>query len=421
MLRLKRRARAQVILFREGTWNLRWIITSCALALAGFIGLLTQVPVWVQIALGLISVTLVAMDIYNHRAESRRTHFQPRPTDDFTKVINSYTDNKEFIVRSFRAGTLIIDKSISDALLTDTFVSSSEESAYIIPYEFRSLGNLYRRTRVVRNPNAYNDPVLGFSSLSTTGPTPILKTVEAFYWDHLATDQLAMVDTRVGKEFQDNLGRSLFITRDDELRDLSSSWILNTIGVSVLAITTDGQFVVVTQSANNDGSVGLYAPTGSGSLEPQDYRGAYDLPASKLFENGAMREAAEESAIDSNEVDAVLSLGFGRWLEKAAKPEAFFIAFLNVDSHAVRRKRIPAADRPYTSLSEPRRFQLEDPRQWSSHAAPDMVDAEVARSLSMPLEACLSLLAEAVESGDEEICRLLGPRLKTTLVPLNYS
>lgn len=410
-----------MILFREGTWNLRWIIISCALALAGFVGLLTQVPVWVQLGLGLISVTLVVMDVYKHRIESERTHFQPRTTDCFAEVIESYENDERYEARPFRAGTLIIDKSISDSLRTDTFMASSEKSAFIIRHEFRSLGKLYRRSRVRRNPNAYNDPVLGIASLSTTGQVPAIKTVEAFYWDHLATDQLAMVDTRVNGVLQDNLGRSLFIDRANKLRDLSSSWILNTIGVSVLAITSDGRFVVVMQSANNDGSVGLYAPTGSGSLEPQDYRSSLDLQANQLFANGAMREAAEESAIMEEEVDSVLSLGFGRWLEKAAKPEAFFVAFLNIDSHDVRRKKIPAADRPYTSLSEPRRFDLENPRQWRRNAAQDMVDAETARSMSLPLEACLSLLAEAVERGDEEICRQLGPRLKTTLWPLNHS
>lgn len=413
MLRLKRRARAQLLLLREGSWHLRWILISCTLALAGFAGLSTNVPQWVQITLGLISVALVVIDIRNHRAETRMTKFQPRTTEDFNSVIELLEGNPRCSVYNFRHGTLVLDTLVSEALNTEEFAAKTSKTAYTIPLQIRTMGNRYRRSRVQGNPNAYNEPVLGLASISTTGPAPAMNTIEAYYWDHLATDQLAMVDVTFDDVPQTDLGRLLFVDRHGSLRDFASSWLLNAIGVSVLAITTDGHFVVVMQSSNNDSAQGLYAPTGSGSLEPQDFDGQISLSASQLLANGALREAAEESAIAAEEVGAVFPLGFGRWLQKAAKPEAFFVAFLNIDSHAIKLKRIPNADRAYTSSSQPRRFKQEDPADWQSASPTAMVGEEITNSMSLPLEACLALLARAVERKDPRICSLLGPRFRT--------
>ena len=376
----------------------------------------TKIPVWVQITLGLISVALVMLDVHSQR---RRIHGEPAFSrarlESFATLSESIQANPNYSVRSFRHGTLAVDTMVSEALRTGDIEATAANTAYVIPSEIRTMGNLYRRSRVRRNPHAYNEPVLGLSSISTAGQVNSLNTVDAFYWDHLATDQLAMVDTRVDDEVKASLGRSLFMDRHGNLRDFGSSWLLNAIGVSVLAITTDGHFVVVMQSSNNDSARGLYAPTGSGSLEPQDYNGATAMPAARLLANGAMREAAEESAIAPEDVEDVFPLGFGRWLQKAAKPEAFFVAFLKIDSHEIRKKKIPAADRAYTKLSEPRRFRLENPSDWRSGAPTDMVHEEITSSMSLPLEACLALLAEAVEQKDPDICKLLGPRLRTKL------
>lgn len=411
MLRFKRRAKAKMILLREGSWHLRWIFISSTLALAGFIGLSATVPVWVQLMLGLISVGLVCLDIWKHQTEIRGTEFQPRSTEHFTSITESMQRDDRYDVHQFRHGTLVIDLDVSLALRSNEFKAKAADTAYILRPEIRAVGNRYRRARVNRNPNAYNEPVLGLSEIIGCAPVTSLSTVDAYYWDHLATDHLAMVDTKINTILQTDLGRSLFIDRHDKLRTFGASWLLNAIGVSVMAITTDGHFVVVMQSANNDSSMGLYAPTGSGSLEPQDYQGEVTLPASKLFANGAMREAAEESAITHEDVEEVLTLGFGRWLEKAAKPEVFLVAFLSIDSHAVRRKRVPTPDRPYTSSTTPHRFKQENPLDWRSNAPSNMVSDDVKHSLSLPLEACLALLAAAVERRETKICKMLEPRL----------
>src|SRR6202012_5910941 len=170
----------------------------------------------------------------------------------------------------------------------------------------------------------------------------------------------------------------------------------------VLAVTADGKLVVVLQSEKNRRSPGLYAPSGSGSLEQQDFRGADSIELGALASNGALRELSEETAILEAEVRAHYFLGFGRWLNEAASPELLTIAFLTIDSHEVLRRRIPTPDRPFNGGTEAVSF-AEPPGRWKSARYEEMVALDVRRRLSVPLAAALALLADAVRSPESRV------------------
>lgn len=121
------------------------------------------------------------------------------------------------------------------------------------------------------------------------------------------------------------------------------------IGISTLAFTSDDLLVLAQQSENNSASGGLIAPSGSGSLEPDDLASAGDHPSlQQVLIRGMERELCEETGISSNDVLETRIIGFGRWLERGAKPEFFGITRLRILARDLDSLRISPEERIYT-------------------------------------------------------------------------
>jgi hypothetical protein len=367
------RRRLLALVIRTGTFaaSVRWILIGLSLAVLGVVGVVVSIPSWLNIAVATVSALLVLLDVRAHRARQRATQFRPRATDDFADVRDALSHVPRFEIMDFVGGTLVCDLAMSEAFASADSRVRLEAAEYVLPLEFRELGRLFQR--------------------------------------RLASDMFAGQEVVVDGRERLDLGRRLVVDRAGQLRDFGDSWLLNGIGVSVLAVTRDGRYVVVTQSEHNDSAQGQFAPTGSGSLEPKDFRGAAELSLFELCRNGALREAAEEAAIAESEVELAVPLGFGRWLQKAAAPEFFLLAFLTVDSHELRRRPVPRADRPFTLIVEPRRF-VRDPDAWQRDDLRTISDDEVCAAMSVPLGACLMLLADRVDRGDPAIADELRRR-----------
>ncbi|WP_167048020.1 hypothetical protein [Salinibacterium sp. ZJ454] len=117
---------------------------------------------------------------------------------------------------------------------------------------------------------------------------------------------------------------------------LDQSELLNGVGVSTLAITTDDKLVIVLQSTNTQTSAGLWAPSGSGALEPRDIPGDEPRLLSDVVIGGAVRELMEEGRIPDSAIGKSLMIGYGRWLDRGAKPEFYCVTALNVDSSEIK-------------------------------------------------------------------------------------
>ena len=141
---------------------------------------------------------------------------------------------------------------------------------------------------------------------------------------------------------------SLLGTPGGHLRTLAESALANAIGVSTLAVTADGAFVLVRQSRLNVTSPMLLAPSGSGSLDPRDL-GRRTATLQDILRRGMHRELREEMAIRLDEIKGTTVTGFARWLDRGAKPEFFGLTRLLVtgDDLAGRRALAPG-ERPYS-------------------------------------------------------------------------
>lgn len=412
---VRRRVRARA--YRSATFavSVRWILLSLLLAGVGILETLVVVPFWISAALAAVSVLLVVVDVLDHRRRQRRTQFTPRSTDSFSDVRKALATSPRFRLIDFSGGTFLYDRVGSEVFADPTVTVRLQPAEYVVPIEFRDLGRLFQRRHVRGYAHAYNDPVVGLDTNLGYGADDCPSSINLLasrYWDYLSSDLFAAHEVVVDGHPRTDLGRRLVIDRDGRPRDFADSWLLNAVGVSVLAVTSDGRYVVVTQSDKNDSAKGEFAPTGSGSLEPKDFRGATEMPIGQLCAHGALREATEEAAIRETEVASVHPLGFGRWMQKSAEPEVLLLAFLTIDSHEVRRREVPRTDRPFTLTFEPERF-VAPPSAWVALDLSTMVDNRICDAMSVPLGACLMLLAENIASGASAIATELTTRVRS--------
>lgn len=381
----------------------RWIVLSMILAALGIIGVVVALPMWLSIFLGAVSLVLLVLEIRDHVTSLRELEFTNRSDEDYGDVRRAIQRSARFRFVNLRHGYVIVDSVASREVAAGAVTAVIQATGYVAPPELREVGAAFRRQRVAEGAT-YNGRVLGLDTdigVSDQIESVRWALVAARYWDHLGSDIMATKDPIRRGNVIPGLGRSLFVNRAGMARDFHESWLLNAVGTSVIAITTDARLVVVSQSVRNESSRGLLAPSASGSLEAQDFRGAASIDIAQLAINGALRELSEEAAISETEVVEQAFLRFVRWLDKAAKPEFLAIARLSIDSHAVRRKVIPPADRPYTTNVDVLRLHRAF-INWRASNLTSIIDCgndeSVIGRLSVPLEA--SIREMAVEVGD---------------------
>jgi hypothetical protein len=121
------------------------------------------------------------------------------------------------------------------------------------------------------------------------------------------------------------------------MKTLESSLMSNHIGGNTLAFTNSGRLILWRQGKRAQRSVGLLAPTGSGSLNFEDYSRLENKNLGNLVITGMERELLEEchpsgsNIISSKDFIIVTKvIGFYRWIGKAGLP-----GFLGVTKLAV--------------------------------------------------------------------------------------
>ncbi|MHA7261735.1 hypothetical protein ACX80W_00885 [Arthrobacter sp. TMN-37] len=411
MLKWKRRLRTEMFRTWSRTKRYRWVILSTILAAVGVVSIFVRIHPALTIALALVSVLLVYLEFFNKKRDLNSTEFTPRSADSFSDVAHRIDSDPRFRIYKYPNGTLVHDVNFSDAIRRGDVRAHLADTEYSLPPEIRAVGELYREREVDRNKSLFDDPMLGWDTNIQGAPgnsLPALVTMTpGTYFQHIASDGLATVDVRQQRHPRTDLGRSLFIDKHGRLRDLGSSWLFNGIGTSVLAFSSDAKLLIVRQSARNANSPGLLAPSGSGSLEPKDFMGTSPIPLSQLAANGANRELFEEGSVAPHEVIQSSFLGFGRWLEKAARPELFTLSFLSVHSDELQRRGITSAEKSFVTGRETERL-VGGPEVWDARKPETMLPSNVRGAVSVPLAAGLSLLADLARDSDSPFMEHFG-------------
>lgn len=196
-----------------------------------------------------------------------------------------------------------------------------------------------------------------------------------------------------------------------EILPIDKSLLGNHLGVSTLAVTRDRQIILWRQSDRAAQSQGMLVPSGSGSVDWQDYA-ASPRPGTlvHLARRAMERELAEESrtraaTIQQEDIVGTLVLGYFRWLRRGGKPECVGITRLSLDLREL----------------EPDGREVDMPDDLDREAF-NVLQAENASGLresirklltqrmdlvSLPLWVSLTVLDEALADGDAEVQRLL--------------
>lgn len=334
MRRLTRRARARAD-YLGYVAGREWPI---ALSAAGIVlGVVTVLPSAVGVALSVVALGLGVVGFTRDVRQLRRrwTGFEfttiaaPFPTGEFPPP-PAYGAASYVAVPA--RGTMLVSDVIDESLRDEHAIAVAEEP-YRLPSALRATAPHVLPLRA-RGRLLFNGHVLGMHGepLPRTGgrPAPI-PLHRARFFDAMCSNELGtlrIVRTDTGAEY-----------------DLRRAELADVVGVSTVAFTADDQLIAVRQSALNSASRLLLAPSGSGSLEPKDVGDTL----SATVRAGMERELCEETAIRPAEIAATTVVGFGRWMERGAKPEFFGLTRLTVDGATVAARRPPGEERLYTA------------------------------------------------------------------------
>lgn len=319
-------------------------------------------------------------------------------------------------------GTAARDDSIDVRLgsMAERFDLRSDE--YVLP---RSLVQKapYLLKRVAGSRYPWNDLAVrleaDLSSQTPTEPAFVpLRPVR--YFDVLTSNHLSSFEVLINGARWD-FRREFVYDGAGRFHSLSTSQLANAIGVSTVAVTTDGAVVVALQSINNGSSQNLWAPSGSGSLEPSDLTENAQLSSlrdSLLYR--AEKELSEESGIPADRIVKSQLIGYARWLEKSGSPEFLAVTALNISFddfgpqprlHSfLSRERLhtseirvvrPPVDGHYVDI-------VNDPLLRRGDRKPALRNGEDPRDISAPLEMALAALDRALGRDPSLLDNLRG-------------
>ena len=121
---------------------------------------------------------------------------------------------------------------------------------------------------------------------------------------------------------------------------VSASLMGNQIGLSTLAVTSDGYIVFLWQQIISNASPGLLVPSGSGSADWRDFNANGFFPT---IITAANRELYEEvgypRGFNKHSIAKTRILGFFRWLNMAGKPEFLCLSRLNITLSQIKPHR----------------------------------------------------------------------------------
>ena len=403
LLRRIRSAAGRVWLWAQ-YW--RWILLSLVLAAVGLVSIWAPPPAVINFALAFVSFVFLGSEIGRFRSDSSQLRFIPWH-DDFDDVEQALEDNSRFELVRFPNGTFLVDHVATAEIGAGRVQVSVDRAPFQVPLRLREIGREYRRQETAGRIDVWNGPVLGLdTNLGTDQDLPAHDLVlrSGRYYDHLSTDLLAMNEVQAHGRYRDDLGRALVIDRHSLPRDFGDSWLLNALGTQVIALTTDQRAIVVHQTAKNESSKNQQAPSGSGSVEPVDAPAGGSL--SEIATAGALREMRQEAGITEDDVADIEFLGFGRWLDKGGKPELFCVARLSIDSHEAAQRVADPQDRPFSKFAEPRRLARPH-TSWRAESLGEIFDDKRPTTMSVPLQACLWLMARAASDETDPTHRIV--------------
>lgn len=141
-------------------------------------------------------------------------------------------------------------------------------------------------------------------------------------------------------------GHDVLFAPNNKVHTLRSSPASNHIGISTLVVMRDNVIPIVVQTPASAQSGGLFAPSGSGSMEFNRDLRSQKPPANfqDLLAHSMKRELIEECGLSEEVVACTFITGHARLLHRGGKPEYFGISVADVDHRYIQKRR---EERPF--------------------------------------------------------------------------
>ncbi|WP_229398844.1 hypothetical protein [Micromonospora okii] len=396
-------------IWRRSLWRYRVTTAGITLTLFGAATALDNPPTAVSVLAAVCGCAVSLLEIRANRRRARLVRFQSRDGDNYRDLSTRLGSLGPVVESAHDVGVVMTRES---ARLRDQPVRVElEGTPYRLPRELRawSFDFLARRARVAA---MYNGDILGLASdLPSDDEDVAVKLRPGRYFDFFCSNLLAPFDVwQTGRKLPLLQGRELILDQRGQLLPFGRSRLANTVGVSSLAFTTDGQLILVAQARDNVGSPGLIAPSGSGALEPRDVpQAGAALTIGDVVRRGAERELREECHIGAHEIGTSSIVGHGRWVSRGAMPEFCVVTLLDLTSDQVLDRAIRLVERAY--VSEVLAVDLTPTSGWNPRKPLAMLPEEIRGSASWPLAFGLACLAQSVADESWPLRQELTRRL----------
>ncbi|EQD81480.1 hypothetical protein [Saccharopolyspora erythraea] len=414
--KLIRRARSRA----DYTWFLaarEWPVLVSALGV--LLGAITILPSAVGIVLSLLALVLGIVTFVRDLRQLRGRW----SAYEFSSIASPFPHQRIPAPAAYPAsqylhfanrGTALVSDEIDRALRERSFTAVVDEQPYALPPLLRATAPHVLPIRA-RGRLLFNGAVVGMRTDPLPGaggaPTPIRLHRARFFDVQCSNELCSMRITRrdTGEEFDPRT--RLLTDASGRLRTLAAGELADVVGISTLALTTDGHVLLVLQSDRNAASPMLLAPSGSGSLEPRDLKGPGGAVHGALRDSlraGMERELREETGLPAEALAGTELTGFARWMERGAKPEFFGVTRLSVSSAEVRGTRAKGAELLYSEGVDAVGIDLaalgEELRAGTGVLAADSLPDKIRDVGSLPLLLALraAALVEAGEAAVEE-------------------
>ena len=124
------------------------------------------------------------------------------------------------------------------------------------------------------------------------------------------------------------------------IQALHNSYMSNHIGISTIAVSSDGYAIIMRHNNKTVVSSDKLLPSGSGSMDFADLQESQDFR--EIIIQAAERELHEETNIDANNIQKTEILGFYRDLNRGGKPEFCCLTYLKPNKLELREIITPS-------------------------------------------------------------------------------
>ncbi len=256
----------------------------------------------------------------------------------------------------------------------------------------------------------FNDRKISLLSTLTSDTTSVDVFESSYYLSYLTND---LASKKVTTELEKGSSMILWSamskfpfvydvsTKKNRMKSLEASNFSNHMGGNTIAFADNGEMILWQQSKSAQRSEDLIAPTGSGSLDFEDYIN-HPTHLFPMVIEGMERELSEESTTEGDELinlaEKTKIIGFYRWVSKAGLP-----GFLGVTKFKSGVKPVPNS-----SEVEVLKFEEQGIDLFVENAAQliELIDALLhyeRANLSVPLFANLKALRRVAEIDPDDI------------------